>query len=84
VTTEARIADLERRLSLLEGGRHGATVTGWSAAARVLNVSSATVRHWFKTDAKFPKPSRIRTFKRNGEVRLKPEWRLSDLTLYRN
>jgi len=80
MTTESRIADLERRLSLLEQGKHGAIVRGWGAAARVLGVTDSTVHRWYKTDPKFPAPVRVRAVK----CGIKPEWRLSDLTLYRN
>ena len=80
MTTEARIADLERRLSLLEQGKHGSIIRGWGAAARVLGVTDSTVHRWYKTDPKFPKPVRVRYVK----CGVKPEWRFSDLTLYRN
>ena len=78
-----RIAELERRMSLLEHGRYGSTVTGWSAAARLLQVSVPTVRRWFKTDPRFPRPDRVRTIRRGDEVRTKPEWKMTDLTSYR-
>ena len=78
MTTEARIADLERRLSLLEGGKHGQIVRGWGAAARVLGVADSTVHHWFKTDPKFPTPVRVRVVK----CGVKPEWSAQSLVSY--
>lgn len=77
---EQRISELERRIARLEEGRHGSTIRGWQAAARVLGVADSTVHRWFRTDPKFPKPTRVRPVK----CGIKPEWRLSDLILYRN
>jgi len=76
---EQRISEIERRLDRLEGGRHGKTVRGWSAAARVLGVADSTVHRWFKTDPRFPSPVRVRTTK----CGVKPEWNLAQLTDYR-
>jgi len=83
MTTEARIADLERRLSLLEQGKHGYIVKGWAAAGRACGLSATTVRVRFKTDPEFPKPSNVRTFRRGGAVNIVPEWKLSDLVAYK-
>jgi len=79
MTQEARIYDLERRLAALETERYGASVRGWSGAARVLHVSVATVRRWFKTDVSFPAPVKVRRLERG---RISPEWKLSQLTQY--
>lgn len=83
MTSEARILELERRVSNLEQARHGTTVRGWCAAARVLNVSTATVRRWFKTDPRFPRPARMRVFKGANERRISPEWSLASLIIFR-
>lgn len=73
---EARLENLERRVAAMERERATGVVSGWSAAARLLQVSVPTVRRRFKTNPKFPRPFQILAGK---DGRIRPQWRWEDL-----
>lgn len=76
------ITRLAERIDALERLHYGSkTVRGFSAAARVLDLSVSTVHRRFKTDTSFPRPSRVNP---NKLGRTCPEWPLSSLLNYKN
>lgn len=78
----AAVAQLTERLAALERAMYGSkTVRGWNAAAKVLDLSAPTVVRLFRTDHRFPKPSRVKV---RGGGRVSPEWPLSALLNYKN
>lgn len=72
---------LERRLAKLEQQHTSSRIKGWEAAARLLGVSSATIKRWWRTDPKFPKP--VSTRIRGSAKHISPEWEAKDLNQYR-
>jgi len=81
-----RLENIERRLEALEGSPNGSRVRGWEAAARVLGVTSATIKRWWKTDPRFPRPIGLRTFgpiTQGNDRRVSPEWSVDQLRGYK-
>lgn len=77
----AQLLELTERVAALERALYGSkTVRGWNAAAKVLDLSAPTVVRLFRTDRKFPKPTRT-TLRGKG---VSPEWPLSSLLNYKN
>lgn len=77
-----RVAALEALV--INGGR--ASVSGWEAAARVLQKSVPTVKRLARHDPAFPRPIRMNAFRRRGRSKpcFRPEWCRSDLINYIN
>ena len=76
----AENAQLRERMDALERAvYHSKTVRGFTGAARVLDLSTNTVRRMFK-DGRLPRPSRVNAWKKG----INPEWSLSVLLAYKN
>ncbi len=80
----AEVALLKKRVAQLEQAAYSSNeyVEGWNNAARLLGVSSVTVRTRVD-NGELPQPCRLIPFQRkNGETYNKPVWRRADLENY--
>jgi hypothetical protein len=84
-TLVMEVSRLKERVNSLENASISATgqyVHGWAKAAKIVGLTSDTCQTRAKA-GNFPKPCKTTPIIRgNGDVFLKPTWKLSDLRNY--